>query len=246
MTTSDGVTVTLRLFAVYRERVGSDCIEMTLPNGATVDDALQRLAEEHPATVLLLPTTMVAVNQVYVERSHLLKAMDEVALIPPVSGGLDLPSPDPRILITDEPLDAEKVTAMVMSTANGGVVTFQGITRDQTGGRTVELLEYEAYPEMAYTMLQQIFDEVEERWGVTDLALAHRIGRLELGEASLIVAAAAAHRAEAFAVTMYVVDRLKEIVPIWKKEFFEDGSVWVGIGSSAPPADWTGAEAPRG
>ena len=135
---------------------------------------------------------------------------------------------------------------MVMSTANGGVVTFQGITRDQTGGRTVELLEYEAYPEMAYRMLQQIFDEVEERWGVTDLALSHRIGRLELGEASLIVAAAAAHRAEAFAVTMYVVDRLKEIVPIWKKEFFEDGSVWVGLGSSAPPADWTGAEAPRG
>ena len=76
--------------------------------------------------------------------------------------------------------------------------------------------------------------------------MAHRIGRLELGEASLIVAAAAAHRAEAFAVTMYVVDRLKEIVPIWKKEFFEDGSVWVGLGSSAPPADWTGAKAPRG
>ena len=246
MTTSDGVTVTLRFFAVYRERVGSDCIEVTLPNGATVDDALRCLAEEHPATVPLLPTTMVAVNQEYVERSHLLQAMDEVALIPPVSGGMDYPSPNPRILITDEPLDAEKVTAMVMSTANGGVVTFQGITRDQTGGRTVELLEYEAYPEMAYRMLQQIFDEVEERWGVTDLALAHRIGRLELGEASLIVAAAAAHRAEAFAVTMYVVDRLKEIVPIWKKEFFEDGSVWVGLGSSAPPADWTGAEAPRG
>ena len=246
MTTSDGVTVKLRLFAVYRERVGSDCIEMTLPNGATVDDALQRLAEEHPATVPLLPTTMVAVNQEYVERSHLLQAMDEVALIPPVSGGMDYPSPNPRILITNEPLDAEKVTAMVMSTANGGVVTFQGITRDQTGGRTVELLEYEAYPEMAYKTLQQIFDEVEEHWGVTDIALAHRIGRLELGEASLIVAAAAAHRAEAFAVTMYVVDRLKEIVPIWKKEFFEDGSVWVGLGSSAPPADWTGAEAPRG
>ena len=246
MTTSDGITVTLRLFAVYRERVGSDCIEVTLPNGATVDDALKCLAEAYPATVLLLPTTMVAVNQEYVERSHPLQAMDEVALIPPVSGGMDYHSPNPRILITDEPLDAEKVTAMVMSTANGGVVTFQGITRDQTGGRTVELLEYEAYPEMAYKTLQQIFDEVEERWGVTDLALAHRIGRLELGEASLIVAAAAAHRAEAFAVTMYVVDRLKEIVPIWKKEFFEDGSVWVGLGSSAPPADWTGAEAPRG
>ena len=184
MTTLDGITVTLRLFAVYRERVGSDCIEVTLPNGATVDDALKCLAEAHPATVPLLPTTMVAVNQEYVERSHLLQAMDEVALIPPVSGGMDYPSPNPRILITDEPLDAEEVTAMVMSTANGGVVTFQGITRDQTGGRTVELLEYEAYPEMAYRMLQQIFDEVEERWGVTDLALVapHRAAGTGRGE----------------------------------------------------------------
>ena len=165
MTTSKGVTVTLRLFAVYRERVGSDCLEVTLPKGATVDDALRWLAEEHPVTVLLLPTTMVALNQEYVERSHPLQAMDEIALIPPVSGGLDLPSPNPRILITDEPLDAEKLTSMVQSTANGGVVTFQGITRDQTGGRVVVRLEYEAYPEMAYKTLQQIFDEVEERWG---------------------------------------------------------------------------------
>lgn len=241
MATSAEITVTLRLFAVYRERVGADCLDVRLPEGATVDDALQWLVEEHPAAASLLPTTMVAVNQSYVERSHPLQAMDEVALIPPVSGGLDLPSPDPRMLITDEPLDPERVTAMVRSTANGGVVTFEGITRDQTGGRFVVRLEYEAYPEMAYKTLQQIFTEVKERWGVTDLALAHRIGRLELGEASLIVAVGAAHRAEAFAVTMYVVDRLKEIVPIWKKEFFEDGSLWVGLGSSAPPDGWTGA-----
>ena len=134
----------------------------------------------------------------------------------------------PRILITTEPLDAESVTALVKSPANGGVVTFQGTTRDETGGRTVVRLEYEAYPEMAEKTFRQIFGEVEERWGVTDVAVAHRIGRLELGEASLIVAVAAPHRAEAFAITMYMVDRIKEIVPIWKKEFFEDGAVWVG------------------
>lgn len=243
MTTSNGITVTLRLFAVYRERVGSDCIEVTLPDGATVDDALQCLAEAHPVTEPLLPTTMVAVNQSYVERSQPLQSMDEIALIPPVSGGLDYPSPNPRMLITDEPLDAERVTAMVTNTANGGVVTFQGVTRDETGGRTVVRLDYEAYPEMAYKTLQQIFDEVEERWGITDLALAHRIGRLKLGEASLVVAVGAAHRAEAFAAAMYMVDRLKEIVPIWKKEFFEDGSVWVALGSSAPPEGWTGTPA---
>ena len=242
MTTSNGITVTLRLFAVYRERVGGDCIEVTLPSGATVEDALRRLAESHPVTAPLLATTMVAVNQSYVERSEPLRAGDEVALIPPVSGGLDYPSPDPRILITDAPLDAERVTAMVSNTANGGVVTFQGVTRDETGGRSVVRLDYEAYPEMAYKTLQQIFGEVEERWGIADLALAHRIGRLELGEASLVVAVGAAHRAEAFAAAMYVVDRLKEIVPIWKKEHFQDGSVWVALGSSAPPEGWTGTE----
>ena len=242
MTTSNGITVTLRLFAVYRERVGSDCIEVALPAGATVEDALRCLAESHPVTEPLLATTMVAVNQSYVERSEQLQSGDEVALIPPVSGGLDYPSPDPRILITDEPLDADRVTAMVTDTANGGIVTFQGVTRDETGGRVVVRLDYEAYPEMAYKTLQQIFAEVEERWGITDVALAHRIGRLELGEASLVVAVGAAHRAEAFAATMYMVDRLKEIVPIWKKEQFEDGSVWVGLGSSAPPEGWTGAD----
>lgn len=244
MTTSKGVPVTLRLFAVYRERVGADCIEVTLPDGATVEDALRCLAESHPVTEPLLATTMVAVNQSYVEHDHALQPGDEVALIPPVSGGIDYPSPDPRILITDAPLDAERVTAMVTSTANGGVVTFQGVTRDETGGRTVVRLDYEAYPEMAYKTLQQIFAEVEARWGITDMALAHRIGRVELGEASLVVAVGAAHRAEAFAAAMYMVDRLKEIVPIWKKEHFKDGSVWVALGSSAPPEGWTGA-APR-
>ncbi len=140
----------------------------------------------------------------------------------------------PRILITPEPLNAESVTALVKSTANGGVVTFEGTTRDETGGRTVVRLEYEAYPEMAEKTFQQIFDEVQERWSVTDVAVAHRIGRLELGEASLIVAVAAPHRAEAFTIAMYVVDRIKEIVPIWKKEFFEDGSVWVGSAGATP------------
>jgi len=133
-----------------------------------------------------------------------------------------------KILITEEPLDAASVTALVKSNTNGGVVTFEGTTRDETGGRTVVRLEYEAYPEMAEKTFQQIFDEVLEQWSVTDVAVAHRIGRLELGEASLIVAVAAPHRAEAFTIAMYVVDRIKQIVPIWKKEFFEDGSVWVG------------------
>ena len=150
--------------------------------------------------------------------------------------------PTPRILITEEPLDAESVTALVKSNANGGVVTFEGTTRDETSGRTVVRLEYEAYPEMAEKTFQQIFDEVQEHWGIAGVAVAHRIGRLELGESSLIVAVAAPHRAEAFAVAMYVVDRTKEIVPIWKKEFFGDGSVWVG--SAGDPQGTHSAQTP--
>ena len=141
---------------------------------------------------------------------------------------------NPRILITTETLDAESVTKLVKSTDNGGVVTFEGTTRGETNGRKVVRLEYEAYPEMAEKTFQQIFDEVLGRWGISNVAVAHRIGRLELGETSLLVAVAAPHRAEAFSITMYVVERIKEIVPIWKKEFFEDGSVWVGSAGGAP------------
>lgn len=141
---------------------------------------------------------------------------------------------NPRILITTDPLDAESVTKLVKSTDNGGVVTFEGTTRDATNGRKVVRLEYEAYPEMAEKTFQQIFDEVLGRWGISNVAVAHRIGRLELGETSLLVAVASPHRAEAFSITMYVVERIKEIVPIWKKEFFEDGSVWVGSPGGSP------------
>ena len=141
---------------------------------------------------------------------------------------------NPRILITTEPLDTESVTKLVKNTSNGGVVTFEGTTRDETHGRKVVRLEYQAYPEMAERIFQQIFDEVLGRWGITNVAVAHRIGKLELGETSLLVAVAAPHRAEAFSITMYVVDRIKEVVPIWKKEFFEDGSVWVGSAGAAP------------
>ena len=144
-----------------------------------------------------------------------------------------------RILITTDPLDAESVTNLVKSTSNGSVVTFEGTTRDETSGRKVVRLEYEAYPEMAEKTFQQIFDEVLGQWGLNHVAVAHRIGRLELGETSLLVAVAAPHRAEAFAITMYVVERIKEIVPIWKKEFFEDGSVWVGSAGTAPQIQTT-------
>ena len=137
------------------------------------------------------------------------------------------------VLITDRPLNPESVTAQVRAPANGGVVTFLGTTREETEGRPVRFLEYEAYPEMAEKEIRKIFRELEERWGVTEAAVAHRIGHLEIGEISMVVAVATPHRREAFSACWQAVDRIKETVPIWKKEFFEDGAVWVGCGTDA-------------
>ena len=132
------------------------------------------------------------------------------------------------IEITDEPLDPEAITAKVSQDSNGAVVTFLGTTRDFTAGRKVLHLEYEAYRPMADSKLAEIVDEIRERWSIEDVAIAHRLGRLEIGETSLIVAVASPHREAAFAACQYSVDRIKEMVPIWKKEFFQGGEVWVG------------------
>jgi len=133
------------------------------------------------------------------------------------------------IQVTREPLDPEAITAAVRDDASGGVVTFLGTTRNETGGRRVLYLEYEAYEDMAGKMLARIADEVAAKWGIHRASIAHRFGRLEIGEVSLVVAVASPHRVAAFEACQYVVDRIKENVPIWKKEVFEDGGVWVGL-----------------
>ena len=131
------------------------------------------------------------------------------------------------ILITDEPLDPEATTALVCKRSNGAVVTFLGVTRDTTADRRVLHLEYEAYRPMADKKLAEIAREVSEEWAVEDVAIAHRVGRLEIGDVSLVVAVASPHRKIAFAASQHIVDRIKQTVPIWKKEFFEGGEVWV-------------------
>ncbi len=131
------------------------------------------------------------------------------------------------IEITDQVLDAEAITAQVRRDTNGAVVTFLGTTRSSTDGRTVLHLEYEAYRPMADNMLSDVAEEMRSRFSVEDVAIAHRVGRLEVGETSLVVAVASPHRREAFAACQYSVDRIKQTVPIWKKEFFEGGEVWV-------------------
>ena len=133
------------------------------------------------------------------------------------------------ILVTRQPLDPDAVTATVRGPASGAVVTFLGTVRDHTDGRRVLYLEYEAYEAMAEKELARIASEVNHRWGVAHVSIAHRFGRLEIGDISLVVVVAAPHRAEAFAACAYIVDRIKQTVPIWKKEVFQDGSVWAGM-----------------
>ena len=154
----------------------------------------------------------------------------------------DSSSPNGRremIEITDKAIDPQPVTASVRRDSNGAVVTFLGTTRRTSMGKTVLYLEYEGYTPMALKKLREIADEVARKWPIQDVSIVHRIGRLEIEDISLVVAIASPHRKEAFAACGYVVDRIKETVPIWKKEVFEDGQVWVGCQSHAvsAPAD---------
>ena len=132
------------------------------------------------------------------------------------------------ITITHEALCPEAITESVKEDGNGAVVTFLGSTRDSTAERKVLYLEYEAYRPMADNQLARVADEIQEKWGIANVSIAHRLGRLEIGDISLVVAIASPHRREAFEASAYAIDRIKQIVPIWKKEFFQGGEVWVG------------------
>jgi molybdopterin converting factor subunit 1 len=229
--------VQVRLFAMLRERAGTDSVEIELDDGATVQDALEALAREHDLGELIarMPIVM-AVNREYTPEGGILSEGDEVALIPPVSGGdgerLDPHRPlqeaggvrerlNVHVRVTEEPLSVERVAGMVGRAAAGAIVTFQGTTRD------VERLEYEAYREMAEEQIGAIVAEAVERHGLAAAAAEHRLGSVPRGLSSVIVAVSAAHREEAFAAASEIIDRIKTEVPIWKKEFEADEGRWV-------------------
>lgn len=220
--------VQVRLFARYREAAGRDRVELELPEGGTVEAAWAAVAERYPVLRPYRPHTLFAIGQEYVNPEHPLHPGDEVCLFPPVSGGAaaDL------YWLTTKPLAEGELTVAVADPEAGGLVVFSGVVRNETGGRRVKFLEYEAHAPMAEAEMHEIGAMVHARWpGVKAVAIAHRIGQLEIGEASVIVAVSAAHRAEAFEACRFAIDRLKATVPIWKKEHFEDGEVWVGLQS---------------
>jgi MoaE-MoaD fusion protein len=202
------VNVSVRLFAGLRERAGSNRIEVELPDDAVVRDLLTAMALEPGQCV-------VAINREYADADAPIGAGDEVALIPPVSGG---EGPVRAIRVTDEPLDLAALSAAVRDPRAGAVVCFEGVTRD------VPSLEYEAYAEMAEPKLRAIAEAEADRHGLCAVAVEHRVGTVALGEPSVIVAASAAHRGEAFAGARAVIDRVKAEAPIWKVEIEADGT----------------------
>jgi len=215
--------IDVRYFAMIREIVGSAAERRRIAVGATTGDLFNGLIAEYPRLERIQPVTMVMVNQEYVSRDHPLRDGDEVALIPPVSGGADR-----HFVVQSAPLDPRAIEALVACPETGATVTFVGTVRDVGRGKAVTHLDYEAYGPAAERAMARIGDEMRERWGVVGVAIAHRVGALTVGEASVVISVSSPHRDAAFAACQHAIERIKEIVPIWKKEHYADGAVWLG------------------
>ncbi len=226
--------LTLRLFATLRERAKTAELRREFGDSATVGEIWRGLVEEFPALGGHHDAVGFAVNQEYVAADFRPCDSDEVAFIPPVSGGAEAPWLGP-IRIVREPLDVAALEKSVAEPGAGATVTFVGTTRHENAGRRVTRLEYEAYEPMALSEMCKIADEAGRRFTITRIAISHRIGVVDIGEASVAIAVSAPHRGEAFDVCRFAIDRLKEIVPIWKKEHFVGGEVWIGCQTSHPP-----------
>ncbi|HXF04481.1 MAG TPA: molybdenum cofactor biosynthesis protein MoaE [Blastocatellia bacterium] len=217
------VTVRVIFFARCRDITGTEEDELILADEPSVKMAVERLAEKYPRLKEMLDRSLLAVNEEFATLTTRLREGDTLAILPPVSGG----SEDDLCEITREPIDPSGVIKRLLRDEDGAVVTFEGVVRNHSMGKTVLHLEYEAYEPMALKMMRQIAEEVHQKWPIDRIGIVHRLGRLSIGETSVLIVVTSAHRREAFEACHYAIDRLKKIVPIWKREYFEDGVVWV-------------------
>jgi len=220
-------------FGMLKDLAGKPSDTLDLREGATVRGLLAHVESQIPRLKDSLASLAVAVNQQYAAPETELKADDEVALLPPVSGGSG------RASIVREPIDTEGVLKRIKCGEDGAAVVFEGVVRNETRGRKTLYLDYEAYEQMALDQMEGLAEQALKQFQVREVALVHRLGRLEIGETSVLIAVASAHRAAAFDACRWLIDTLKRTVPIWKKEYFEDGAVWAA-GEPFP------AEIPRG
>ena len=219
------IAVRTRLFARLRELAGTDAENVEVRAGSTVADVYDALRKAHPGLDVNRESVRAAVNQEFADWDAVVADGDEVAFIPPVSGGAH--AVGVLFELTTDPLDPRRLEAAVAHKGAGAICTFIGVVRDTSRGRSVTHLEYEAYGEMARAEMRKIAGEIAEKWPDARVAMAHRTGRLEIGEASVVVSVSCPHRAEAIDACRWGIDRLKESVPIWKKEHATDGTYWI-------------------
>ncbi|HZW94808.1 MAG TPA: molybdenum cofactor biosynthesis protein MoaE [Candidatus Eremiobacteraceae bacterium] len=227
--------VRVLFFGILRDLAGSSGNSLDLPEGALVRDVLDHCVKKIPSLNKSLPSLAVAVNQQYAGPETQLKSDDEVALLPPVSGGSGKEEGEPSgqparrrryASIVRESIDTQGVLDRIKHPEDGAAVVFEGVVRNQTRGRKTLYLDYEAYEEMALRQMEGLAGQALAQFEVRDVALVHRLGRLEIGETSVLIVVASAHRGPAFDACRCLIDTLKRTVPIWKKEYFADGAVW--------------------
>jgi len=210
-------------FGVLKDLAGKASDSLSLPENATLGDVLSHYERIIPRLKETASSLAMSVNQEYAGPSTRLRPGDEVALLPPVSGGSET---RPRATIVREEIDTASVVQGLKHPEDGAVAVFEGIVRNQTRGRRTLFLNYEAYEEMALKQIEELAGRAQAEFKIRDVAIVHRLGRLEIGETSVLIAVASAHRAAAFDACRWLIDTLKRTVPIWKKEHFEDGAVW--------------------
>ncbi len=225
---SASIRIRLLAFGSLKAIVPSGGDWRELRTGESVTGLLARLCSEGAIDEAVLRSAAIAVNQEYTARDRTLHDGDEVAILPPVSGGTapTEPNPAPRVALVREPIVAAAIAREIKAGADGAVCIFDGIVRDNTRGRRTLHLDYEAYEEMALKQMHLLRAEAIEHFGVREIAIVHRLGRLTVGETSIFIAVASAHRGAAFEACRWVIDTLKKTVPIWKLEQFVDGAAW--------------------
>lgn len=222
--------ITVRFFARFKELVGNSQITESVRDGATVADVIEQLRQQFPDLPLVAEQTLLSVNQDFATMETALNDGDTLAIFPPVSGGSDASSgSNDRFSLTTDVIAIDAVAKMVTYPHTGAVTTFTGIIRNVTGDKAVTSLEYEAYHEMAIAKMAEVAAEARQQWpDIVDIAIVQRIGHLQVGEVAIAIAVSSGHRDQGcFEACQYSINRLKEIVPVWKKEFGPDGETWI-------------------
>jgi molybdopterin synthase catalytic subunit len=216
------MTVNVLFFGMAHDLTGVAQEQVEMPEGGSLGELWGKCEARFPRLAEIAGSLVAAVNQEITDRSRPLRDGDEVAFLPPVSGGAD----DDFCRLTRDPIPTHDLSRQLKAPADGAVVVFEGIVRDNSRGKKTLYLEYEAYEPMALQKMEEIRSAVKQNFSVDRVGIIHRLGRLEIGEASVAILVTSAHRKAAFEACHYAIDRLKQIVPIWKKEYFEDGAVW--------------------